>query len=249
MKAIILSAGQGKRLLPLTSEKPKCLLLLAGKSVLAWQLDVLAANSVNQVTVVTGYGAELVDLELACRRKICPEQQVEALYNEDYATSDNLVSCWQARSQMTDDFLLINGDTIFEKKALIRLLAASEQPVTVTISNKEKYDTDDMKVKLAGEKLLRIGKGLDLSEVDGESIGMILFRGCGGAWFKDSIAKALEEDAARKRWYLSVIDAMAVEADVRTCSIAGLNWQEIDYPVDLENAVKLVESNGLGLSS
>ncbi len=248
MKAIILSAGQGKRLLPLTSEKPKCLLPLAGKSVLAWQLDVLAANRVNQVTVVTGYGAELVDQELACCRKRCPEQQVEVLYNGDYATSDNLVSCWQARLQMTGDFLLINGDTIFEKTALSRLLDAEKRSVIVTISNKEKYDADDMKVKLAGEKLLRIGKDLDLNEVDGESIGMILFRGSGGDWFKDSIAKALDEEAARKRWYLSVIDVMAAEADVWTCSIAGLNWQEIDYPVDLENAAKLVESNGLGLS-
>jgi len=247
MKAVILSAGQGKRLLPLTSDRPKCLLPLADRTVLEWQLDVLAANNVNLVTVVTGYGAELVEKMLAAREGKNPAQRVTTLYNRDYATSDNLVSCWQARGEMEGDFLLINGDTIFEKAALDRLLAAGRRPVTVTISQKAAYDADDMKVKLAGERLVRIGKDLPLAEVDGESIGMILFRGRGGAWFRDSVARALEEEAARKRWYLSVIDAMAAEDEVWTCSIAGLDWQEIDYPADLENAVRLVSTGRLGL--
>ena len=247
MKAVILSAGQGKRLLPLTAERPKCLLSLADRSVLAWQLEVLAANGVDQVTVVTGYGAELVDREIAGYRKQQSEQQVATLYNRDYANSDNLVSCWSARVEMTGDFLLINGDTIFEKAALERLLAMPARPVTVTISQKEGYDADDMKVYLEGERLVRIGKDLDLNKVDGESIGMILFRDRGGEWFRESVERALEAEAARKRWYLSVIDAMAAEDPVWTCSIAGLAWQEIDYPADLESADRLVKACRLGL--
>ncbi len=248
MKAVILSAGQGKRLLPLTSDRPKCLLPLADRTVLEWQLDVLAANGVGQVTVVTGYGADRVEKLLAGREGKNPAQQVTTLYNRDYATSDNLVSCWQAREEMQGDFLLINGDTIFEKAALARLLAADHRPVTVTISKKAVYDADDMKVKLDGERLVRIGKDLPLAEVDGESIGMILFRGRGAEWFRAEVARALENEAARRRWYLSVIDAMAASDDVWTCSIAGLAWQEIDYPADLESAVQLVRNCRLGLS-
>ena len=247
MKAVILSAGQGKRLLPLTADRPKCLLPLEGWSVLAWQLEVLAANGVDQVCVVTGYGAELVDREITAYRKKHPEQRVETLYNQEFATSDNLVSCWQARREMAGDFLLINGDTLFESRALARLLAGAARPVTVTISRKAAYDADDMKVILEGERLLRIGKQLPLEQVDGESIGMILFRDGGGEWFKNSVARALEEDAARKRWYLSVIDQMAAADPVWTCSIAGLGWQEIDYPEDLEQARELVRAGRLGL--
>ncbi len=248
MKAVILSAGQGKRLLPRTREKPKCLLPLDGRSVLAWQLEVLAANGVDRVTVVTGYGAELVDEELAGYRREHPRQRVETLYNRDYATSDNLVSCWRARGEMVGDFLLINGDTIFEKNALQRLLANDGRPVTVTISHKNEYDADDMKVYLDGERLVRIGKDLDPQKVDGESIGMILFRDRGGAWFRESVERALETEAARRRWYLSVIDTMASGGEVWTCSIAGMAWQEIDYPVDLERADRLVKECRLGLS-
>jgi choline kinase len=198
--------------------------------------------------VVTGYGAELVDEELARYRRDHPQQRVATLYNCDYATSDNLVSCWQARAEMVGDFLLINGDTIFEKNVLRRLLEGPGRPVTVTISRKEQYDTDDMKVSLEGERLIRIGKDLDLQKVDGESIGMILFRDRGGAWFRDSVERALEAEAARRRWYLSVIDAMASAGEIWTCSIAGMAWQEIDYPVDLEAADRLVKSCRLGLS-
>ena len=61
MKAIILSAGQGSRLLPLTQNQPKCLLPINGRSILEWQLNALAANDVNDVTVVTGFHAEEVD--------------------------------------------------------------------------------------------------------------------------------------------------------------------------------------------
>src|SRR3546814_11301517 len=53
MKAIILSAGQGRRLLPLTRRRPKCLINLSGISILAWQLFALRAAGVEEVVVVT----------------------------------------------------------------------------------------------------------------------------------------------------------------------------------------------------
>ena len=61
MKAIILSAGQGRRLLPLTAENPKCLLQIGGQSLLEWQLQELAKCGVDQVAVVVGFAAEKVE--------------------------------------------------------------------------------------------------------------------------------------------------------------------------------------------
>ena len=61
MKAIILSAGQGKRLLPLTAEIPKCLLPIQGKKLIEWQIDALHRCGIDKITVVTGYRAEKVD--------------------------------------------------------------------------------------------------------------------------------------------------------------------------------------------
>ncbi|HEY3696369.1 sugar phosphate nucleotidyltransferase, partial [Phenylobacterium sp.] len=65
LKVIILSAGQGRRLSPLTDERPKCLVNLAGRSVLHWQLKHLRNAGVSEAVVVTGFGAELVDREIS----------------------------------------------------------------------------------------------------------------------------------------------------------------------------------------
>ena len=237
MKAIILSAGQGKRLLPLTSEVPKCLLPVGGKTLLERQLDALAECGVNQVTVVVGYGAEKVESLVA--RSSSGSQKVETFLNAEYAVSDNLVSCWKVREKMTGDFLLINGDTLFEPAIPERLLQTPKHEVTVTVSRKDEYDADDMKVQLDGSRLLQIGKTLASEEVNAESIGMILFRESGPLWFCEAMEQALKEEAARKRWYLSVINELAQVKPVWTCSVTGLSWAEIDYPADLENARKI----------
>ena len=64
-RAIILAAGQGKRLLPLTEDRPKCLIELSGRSLLAWQLLRLQAAGVAEAVIVTGFRADAVEAEVA----------------------------------------------------------------------------------------------------------------------------------------------------------------------------------------
>lgn len=237
MKAIVLSAGQGKRLLPLTAGKPKCLLPIQGKTVLEWQIDELHKCGINQITVVTGYRAEKVE-DLVSRRY--RSGRVKTLYNKAYATTDNLVSCWAASDEMNEDFILLNGDTLFEAAVLRSLVESPVNPITLVVSHKENYDADDMKVETEGSRLVKIGKTLPPGDVNGESIGMILFRGEGPALFCSALEKALEDKAAGKKWYLSVIDEIAQNMPVWTCSINGLQWCEVDYQADLEQAESVV---------
>ena len=106
MQAVILSAGQGRRLMPHTAELPKCLLDIAGRSVLERQLLALRAAGVQRATVVVGFGAEQVEAELKTR---CPAgMEVGTIHNPLYDSSDNLVSCLTARSAMEQDFLLLH---------------------------------------------------------------------------------------------------------------------------------------------
>ena len=65
MKAIILSAGQGKRLLPLTENSPKCALPVQARSILEWQLGQIAQCDIDEVVVVTGFGARNVEAIIA----------------------------------------------------------------------------------------------------------------------------------------------------------------------------------------
>ena len=241
MKALILSAGQGKRLLPLTEDRPKCILPVQGQTMIEWQVDELAKCGIDQVRVVLGYGAEKVEAVLHRRYGT---DRVKTLYNAAYAVSDNLVSCWTVHEEMDSDFVLLNGDTLFEAAVLQRLLETASHPVTVAVSHKREYDDDDMKVELDGRRLVKIGKDLLPDQVDAESIGMILFRGQGPMRFRDALEKVLSDPSSQRKWYLSVIDEMAQSMPVQTCSMTGLQWCEVDYPADLKLAEEVVSACG-----
>ena len=233
-KAIILSAGKGSRLLPLTAEKPKCLIELSGRSLLEWQLDALQAAGVGEAVVVTGFRDDLVDA-VAERRP-----GVRTLFNPFYHVADNLGSVWMARAELDRDTLLLNGDTLVSPALLARVLGAGTGPIAVTIDEKEAYDADDMKVLREGDRLLRIGKALEPGRYNAESIGLLAFRGEGPRLFANRVETMMRQPDGTRRWYLRAIDALARSgADVRTVSIRGEEWQEVDFPEDVEAAKAL----------
>ncbi len=236
MKAIILGAGQGKRLLPLTAEVPKALLNIAGRSLAEWQARELCRCGIEELVFVTGFNSAAFERALAALAPAYPGCRVRSIHNVGYASTDNLVSCWMARAEMTEDFVLLNGDTLFRAPLLRQLLASEEAPVTLAADRKEHYDEDDMKIRFDSRRLDKIGKTLPAPEADGESIGMILFRDEGPARFAAALEEAVREPQAEKRWYLSVIDALAPSGDVQVELIEGHPWCEVDYPLDLERA-------------
>jgi choline kinase len=234
MKAIVLSAGQGRRLLPLTSHLPKCLLALDGeRSVLQLQLETLARCGITDALVVTGFGARRVHAHLAERRT--PGIRVTTIFNPFYGISDNLISCWLSRTAMDDDFLLLNGDTVFEDDVLLRLLGSVRDPLTVTVDHKRYYDDDDMKVALDGAgRVVAIGKQLPADAVGAEAIGLIAFAGSGPKLFTEALERAVRRPDANRCWYLSVVHELAEEDGVvGTASVRGLWWREIDENDDL----------------
>ena len=239
MKALILSAGQGSRLLPLTADRPKCLLPLDARSVLEWQVRELVRCGVDEIVVVVGFKADMV--EGVVKKLSTPSLRVRSLLNPFFQVADNLSTCWMARHEMNEDFLLVNGDTVFEAGVPARLLAEACDPVTVTIDRRPEYDADDMKVSLDGRKLVAIGKWLPAEQSHGESIGMMAFRGFGPKLFADELERVMRTPEGLDYWYTSSIDALAKAGVVGTVSIEGLDWGEIDFPVDLQRARSLVQ--------
>jgi len=232
-QAIIISAGKGSRLLPLTAERPKCLIELSGRSLLEWQLDALAGAGVHDVVVVTGFRDDLVEA-VAARR------WARTLFNPFYHVADNLGSVWMARGEFDADTLLLNGDTLVSPTLLATVIAAETGPIAVTADEKEAYDADDMKVLREGDRLLRIGKALEPGQYNAESIGLLAFRGEGPALFAEQVDRMMRQPDGTRRWYLRAIDALAqAGADVRTVSIRGEEWQEVDFPEDVEKAKAL----------
>lgn len=237
MKAIILSAGQGSRLLPLTADKPKCLIDFSGRTLLDWQLDALIANGVRDIVVVVGFKAEAVEAHLAARAET--QASVRTLFNPFFQVADNLGSVWLARPEMVGDFIILNGDTLVSPELVTQVMAQAYAPINVTVDQKPSYDADDMKVRREGTRLTAIGKTLPLDEVNAESIGMLLFKGLGGRLFAETVDAVMRTPEGTKSWYLKVIDRIAKTQYVGTVSIRGHDWGEVDFPADVMHAQAL----------
>ena len=238
MKAIILSAGQGRRLMPLTSNMAKCSLPLHGVSILEWQLSQIAQCDIDEVIVVTGFAFERVDAIVDSIDFI----NVRTLHNPMYAHTDNLGTCWEARFEMDGPFVLMNGDTLFEAAVLQRLLAAEKPyPITLATDSKPHFDLDDMKIISDGERLLKVSKQLDISLVGGESIGLMVFNKLGAQAFTDKLEEMMDQSNALKLWYLSAIDQLASDGLAGICPIDGLSWCEVDDSADFAAAGDVVK--------
>lgn len=237
MKAIILSAGKGSRLGDLTASRPKCLLPLGAKSLLGWQVEMLAQGGVSSVCVVSGYETRQVEAEVKALAR--PDIVMRSVFNPFYHIADNLATCWMTRSEMQDDFILLNGDTLIDAEIVRRLIASPPAPITMTVDHKSTYDDDDMKVQLEGGRVKNVSKKLDLSVVSAESIGMIRFRADGAAAFVAELEEAIRTDNGLQAFYLASIAKLAQRLNVTTASISGLKWCEVDFPKDYEAALQL----------
>jgi len=233
MTGSVLSAGQGKRLLPLTEDRPKCALMLGERTLLGWQLEALAAAGASEVVVATGFRAELIRQLIDGYDKLA----VRTAHNPFYAHCDNLGTCWAVRHEMTDPFVIVNGDTLFEPAVFARLISSpDDHPLTLVTNKKSSYDDDDMKVIVAGNELKRVDKKLPAGAVHGESIGMIRFQGDGPRLFRERLESMMAVESALGRWYLSAIDALAAQGCVGVVTTGSHDWCEIDDRKDLEHA-------------
>lgn len=237
--AILLSAGQGSRMLPLTAEQPKCLIDFSGRTLIEWQIEMLARGGVRRIDVVTGFMTDMVDEVLS--RIDDPRVTITTRFNPFYKVADNLGSCWIAREAMEGDFLILNGDTLVSEAIVHTVQQDRGWPIAVTVDVKDGYDSDDMKVERRGERLLRIGKTLTAEQSNAESIGFLAFRGEGGALFREAVRKAMRTPEGVQHWYLKVIDSLAPTGKVGTVSIHGDEWSEVDFLNDVEIATALTD--------
>ena len=238
--AILLSAGQGSRMLPLTAERPKCMIEFSGRTLIEWQVDMLARGGVKRIDVVTGFMTDLLDDHLAGIRD--PRVEITTRFNPFYKVADNLGSCWIAREAMRGDFLILNGDTLVSEEIVARVQEGNGWPIAVTVDVKDAYDSDDMKVSRAPDgRLDRIGKTLTAAESNAESIGFLAFRGEGADLFREAVRAAMRTPEGVQHWYLKVIDSLAPTGKVGTLSIQGLDWAEVDFLTDIEIATRVTD--------
>jgi len=211
------------------------MLPVSGKTILEWQIYALFEVKIDNVFIITGFNSGLVEESIRGRFNDY-QSRLNLVFNPFYLVSDNLASCWLAQHAMEKDFILLNGDTLFEPSLLEHVLQSPTAPVTLAVDQKDQYDGDDMKVELENDRVKSVGKVLTKNQTHAESIGLLYFRENGPELFKRQLNEQIKQDNGLKLWFLSVVDSLAKQSLVRACSINGHRWCEIDFINDLEIA-------------
>lgn len=177
MKALILAAGQGTRLQPMTDDRPKALVELVGRSVLDRQLCVLRQCGIDRVAVVTGYRANRFE-----------GSGLQAFHNADYATTNMVASLFSASAYLdgNDDLLICYGDIVYQP-AIVRALQANDDPLAISADRNwraywelrmEDLREDAESFRMDGDGFVReLGKKVQrVDEVQGQYMGLIKVR-------------------------------------------------------------------------
>ncbi|MEC7821775.1 MAG: phosphocholine cytidylyltransferase family protein [Candidatus Neomarinimicrobiota bacterium] len=244
MKAIILAAGKGERLMPLTSDTPKSLLELEnGTTLLESQLININKTGITKVVIVTGYLTEKIESKVELFREKY-NIDIQIIYNPFYDVSNNLLSLWQAKHEMESDFIIINGDDIFKDSVLLGLLEhENNQMITMVIDRKKKYDQDDMKLIIENGKVLKVSKKIPLNEANGESIGMIRVTGEAKTLMIDTMEKMVRIKKNMQVFYLEMIQELINQGiTIGIHEISPKDWAEIDFHPDLEDIRKKIST-------
>ena len=234
MKALILAAGCGGRLAPLTDALPKSLVPVNGKPILLKQLENLYDCGVSDITVISGYRANMVEAAVHdCFR------DVNILKSENYRDTNNMFSAYLARNIMSgSDFLMMNAD-VFMDASVIETLLNFHAPNAI-VTDIGFYLEESMKVIEESGRLTHISKDIAEEDALGASIDVYKFSaGAGEAFFK-KCAEYIEEKCQLKLWSEVALDGILPEVEFKACPLNG-RWYEIDDHEDLAAAERIFQ--------
>ncbi len=225
MQAVILSAGEGKRLRPLSAKVPKCFLKIKGKPIIEYQLEYLRKEGIKDIIIVVGYKAKFIKRKLQNR-------SIKFVLNPFYKKTNVLTSLWFAKDKLKNSFVFMHADTIFEE-GIFRKMMAKRADIVLPVDLKE-CNEEDMKVMIEKEKIKKISKEIPLNKAAGEFVGIakvskrvlprlklildeFMYRGEFNHFFEEAIQKMLDE----RKYKIDYIQTN------------GMFWNEIDFYEDL----------------
>jgi choline kinase len=246
MKAIIIAAGIGSRLNPLTNDKPKCMLELNGKALLQHQIDALRGAGIDRIVLIKGYKKEMINYP-----------DLVYYINDNYQNNNILHSLFYAEEEMNDEFIATYSDIFYTKDIVKRLLDNKEDiSIVVDIDWTGYYEgrTDhpieeaENVIFDANNNVVKIGKILpDKEAVHGEFIGMMKCSKKGAIIFRKYFhrlkqiysGKPFQRASVFEKAYLTDIFQDMADYGVRiNCVIIEKGWAEIDTVQDYKRILK-----------
>jgi len=230
MQAIILAAGMGRRLKSLTGGLPKPMIEIGGKSIIHYQIESCLQQGVGEFVIVIGYRKD--DMQAHVLELLSPDQ-VTFVVNPDYATTNTLYSLFLASEYLVKDTLYFNGDVLFEKALLLKLL---DKPISSILVEMKECGAEEVKVTINDEGYVTaIGKELSQELCVGEFIGIACFR-------KEVLVKMVKYlqlgvDALQHNNYFEyAVNKFCGAIEILAVSTEGAACIEIDFPEDLNRA-------------
>lgn len=244
-KVIIIAAGVDTRLMPLTKDKPKCMLDVNGKTILQRQIETFKQCGMDNLVVVRGY-----------KKKSINYPGLRYCYNSDYKTNNILGSLFSAGAEMDDEFIAAYSDVLFVKSVVEKLLkSTADISLCIDTNWRSKYASrhqhpieEAEKVVLQDGKVVKIGKGINPNEAHGEFIGLVKFSKTGAEILRSNykIAEKLfsnkpfhEAPVFHKAYLTDMIQELIDRGFVVDYTSVSGNWIEIDTREDLQIAKKI----------
>lgn len=236
MRAIILAAGVGSRLYPLTKNIPKQLVKVAGMPIIDHQIKALEDNGITNITIVVGYLASILMKYLSTKFPY-PKFDIRYVYNMRYKETNTAYSLWLTSPELCEGTFLLNGDVLITPKVVAKIHSSFNSCLGVV---PRKCQGEEVKVILEKEKILDIGKGIDPRIAHGEYVGIAKLDNVTGTLLSQALRKTIENNG-EKDYYDHIIKKILPKVDIKAIDLTGLPVLDIDTNEDLKEANKLLE--------
>lgn len=251
MIGVILAAGMGTRLMPLTKDIPKALLKINEITLLERMMKNCMNAGIDKFIVLVGYNKDKV-IDLCPQLAEKYDVEIKTVANEKYDVTNTSVSTYLASKYIEendlDDFILVNGDNVVDPEIITRLAATANTGMIVDnfkelneesfklIIDDESFNEDK---SIANGTINSIGKGLDIPSSSGEFIGVSKVVSDDVAEFNRILERLIEEDP--QNYYDLAYKDLSEIKTIDFVLTNGLKWTEIDDHTDWENAHVLVK--------
>lgn len=238
MKAIILAAGIGSRIRPLTDNSPKSLLQVSGKPILTRMLDNIQAVGISEVGIITGYMEDTVKEFVL---KNFPNLSFSFKRNDVYLDTNTGYSLMLAHELVGDDsFVKFDADVVFDKAILEKLLA-SPHANALCIDKNIHLEAEEVKVIIDGDSnVLEVEKSVDPHKANGESIGIEKISKETAPVLFGELEKLMQDKNHWKEYYeYEYTELVKRGVPFGAVDISGLAWVEIDTHEDYARAGEL----------
>ena len=228
MKAIILTAGEGTRMRPLTVTKPKTMLQVGGKPILQYNVESLRDAGINNITMVVGYHEEVIKNHF--------KDGSDYGVNINYVTQEERLGTAHAigstRDCINGKFIILNGDIIVNPVLIEDLIKKyqSENARSVLVLTEVEDPSSFGVVEIDGDKIINIIEKPAPGEAPSNLINAGIYL------FDDQIFKAIEITGKSQRGEYEITDSLQIQMENGE-KVLGLrsknNWIDIGRPWEL----------------